>query len=734
VIMKNILFKTVSFLLLLSIGLFCLSTTTRVVSAQSEQYTYDSLNRLVEIRSSDKVIHYAYDDAGNRTGITIENLVAVPLTTSLSPNNAMVSGSGFILIVSGDNFASNSIVQWNGMNRPTTFNNVNQLTATISSSDISAIGTASVTVLNQATTSISNTQTFTIQAGGSCIPASIASNIPAPTGTTITIPVTASDLTGRGVDAYNFVLSFDPNILQPRPVAPVDAAGTLSSGFNITTDVASSGQLKVGAYGTTSLSGSGTLLKLSFNVIGTSGTGSTLTWSEFQLKEGDPCAAPANGSVSVTANNEISGNVTYGIVGAQGTKIVPNVALTASGTSQATATSNSSGDYTFTGLASGSYTVTPTKSGDVNGISSFDSTLVLRYVAAGGGTLSPSQQIAADTNGNSTITSFDATQILRYVAAGGSTAQTGFAGIWKFSPQAHNYASLTNSLANENFNAFLIGEVNGNWTPPGAFAENAESDTEIKQPVVTESIPPVKSGENKIDAQASPLTGVQISLPANAAAMNGRTVTIPVMLSNNNSKAISSYSFAVLFNQNGLVLQPASPAFDRTGTLTTNDFTVVSDTNTPGRLGIAVASANSTITGSGTLLNLRFTVVGQQGNTTALNFSNPVFEDDNGDAVTVTPTNGAFTVTGPTAASVSLGGRITTSNGLAIVKAKVTLTNSSGESRTALSNPFGYYRFTDVPIGETYVISVFSKQGYQFTPQVLNITEELNEVNFSAEP
>ena len=87
----------------------------------------------------------------------------------------------------------------------------------------------------------------------------------------------------------------------------------------------------------------------------------------------------------------------------------------------------------------------------------------------------------------------------------------------------------------------------------------------------------------------------------------------------------------------------------------------------------------------------------------------------------------------PTAASVSIGGQVLTANGNAVGKARVVLTAPNGETRFALTNPFGYYRFDDVEVGETYVFNVVSKQ-YQFTPQVVNVSEELTELNFTALP
>lgn len=143
------------------------------------------------------------------------------------------------------------------------------------------------------------------------------------------------------------------------------------------------------------------------------------------------------------------------------------VTVSLSGSSAATTTTNSSGFYTFTDLADlGNYTVTPTKAGNINGITSFDATLVLRCVAAGANcALSQNQLIAAEVSNDGNVTSFDATQILRFVAANGANANTGQTGNWKFTPASTAYSPLTASQQNQNYEAILIGEVSGDWHP-----------------------------------------------------------------------------------------------------------------------------------------------------------------------------------------------------------------------------------------------------------------------------
>ena len=85
----------------------------------------------------------------------------------------------------------------------------------------------------------------------------------------------------------------------------------------------------------------------------------------------------------------------------------------------------------------------------------------------------------------------------------------------------------------------------------------------------------------------------------------------------------------------------------------------------------------------------------------------------------------------PTAASVLVGGRVMTAKGGGILNARVTITDSNGGTRIAFTNPFGYYRFTDVPAGETYIFSVAAKRcSFSQPSQVRSISEDTNDINF----
>jgi Putative Ig domain len=72
----------------------------------------------------------------------------VPAITSLNPSSANAGGSGFTLTVNGSNFTPDSMVNWNGASRSTSFISSTQLTSSISAGDIAVVGTATVVVRN----------------------------------------------------------------------------------------------------------------------------------------------------------------------------------------------------------------------------------------------------------------------------------------------------------------------------------------------------------------------------------------------------------------------------------------------------------------------------------------------------------------------------------------------------------------------------------------------------------
>lgn len=78
---------------------------------------------------------------------------------------------------------------------------------------------------------------------------------------------------------------------------------------------------------------------------------------------------------------------------------------------------------------------------------------------------------------------------------------------------------------------------------------------------------------------------------------------------------------------------------------------------------------------------------------------------------------------------VTVSGRVTTPDGRGLRNAIVALTDSLGVRQTATTSSFGLYTITGVRSGEQYAIGVNTKR-YRFTPQNLNITDSLANVDF----
>jgi uncharacterized delta-60 repeat protein len=85
----------------------------------------------------------------------------------------------------------------------------------------------------------------------------------------------------------------------------------------------------------------------------------------------------------------------------------------------------------------------------------------------------------------------------------------------------------------------------------------------------------------------------------------------------------------------------------------------------------------------------------------------------------------------PTAATVSVSGQVLKTNGIGISNATVKLTDSNGLPKTVRTNSFGYYRFEEVPVGETYLLEVRHKT-FNFAPQIVTVNEDISDLNFIA--
>jgi len=299
------------------------------------------------------------------------------------------------------------------------------------------------------------------------------------------------------------------------------------------------------------------------------------------------------------------------------------------------------------GLGGGPYNVTPSKTGDVNGISSLDASRVAQHVAKLI-TLTSNQQLAGDASNNGSLSSFDASLIAQTVAG---LPNAGIAGIWKFVPSSRTYLSLSGDETDQNFNAILVGDVTGNWSA---------SDASVKG---------IAPNGMYSDSAAQ----VTVSLP-NTAGASGLSVTIPITVGDLTGFGVVAYDFTLAFDPN--VLQLQSPPTDSGGTLSSG-MTITPNASSPGRLIISAFGSN-VLSGAGTLLNLKFNVVGAPGTSTPLTWQMFTFNEGMPSASVA---NGSFTVNNPTSSFQFSAANYSASE--SVGSAIITVTRSGDTSSTS---------------------------------------------------
>ncbi|MBV9240841.1 MAG: carboxypeptidase regulatory-like domain-containing protein, partial [Acidobacteria bacterium] len=96
---------------------------------------------------------------------------------------------------------------------------------------------------------------------------------------------------------------------------------------------------------------------------------------------------------------------------------------------------------------------------------------------------------------------------------------------------------------------------------------------------------------------------------------------------------------------------------------------------------------------------------------------------------TITVTTQGQSCQAPTAARVSVSGRVLTSDGAGLRNAVVNMRDANGRIRTAITSAFGYYRFDNVDAGN-YVMAVSARK-FTYQARIISVNDELTEENFT---
>ena len=408
--------------------------------------------------------------------------------------------------------------------------------------------------------------------------------------------------------------------------------------------------------------------------------------------------ATATATNTPTPAAVISGTVAYGNA-ASPPKYISNVTVTGEGSPLVSTTTDApgatAGQYSLTGFGSGSYTVSLTKTTGQNSISSNDAARIAQHVTGINPLTTDNQKVTADVSGSGDISSFDAAMIARFAAGVG--ASTGATNTWRFflppgpnfpvgsSPTSRTYPQVTSSIAGEDYIGLLIGDVSGNWVPSSA----------------------------RSDAGRPRHSAVAVNLPEVVTAADNEII-IPVSVKGAANKEIISYEFDLRYDPT--VIEPQQDPVDVAGTASRGLF-AVSNAEEKGLLRV-VMYGPFPIDGNGALLNLRFVAVGSAGLVSPLTFERIIFNE--GDPET-TVTSGKVELSASTADTAEVDGRLLDPMGHGIPLARVTLTDTAGQTRSAVSNGFGYYRFGGLEAGQSYTISSESRE-WKFAPLTVAIT------------
>jgi outer membrane protein assembly factor BamB len=202
------------------------------------QTTYVSVSELTaQIPSTD--IAQPGSDAvtvsDQTSGVALSNavnfIVSGPSLASISPGSATAYAPGFTLTLTGSNFTSNSVVEWQGTPLATTYSSPTALTAAVPAPDLTSAGTVAVTVAASAGSQVmSSSRPFVVQPLAPLSLGSISPSVVYAGGPAFNLMALGQGFTGSSVIQWNGTsrtttyVSTDELIAQIQPTDIASAA------------------------------------------------------------------------------------------------------------------------------------------------------------------------------------------------------------------------------------------------------------------------------------------------------------------------------------------------------------------------------------------------------------------------------------------------------------------------------------------------------------------------------
>ena len=169
-------------------------------------------------------------DSPQTISVTYTILARVPVLTSLNPGARSAGMPGFTLAATGSNFTSQSVLNWNGSARPTTYVSATQLSAQISAADIQQPGAYNVTIAEPDAASGSNAIVFPVDNTNTLSISSVAPKSVTVGSGPVTLTVNGEDFDLSSVVYWNGLARATTVLSATQLVAQISAADIVTTG------------------------------------------------------------------------------------------------------------------------------------------------------------------------------------------------------------------------------------------------------------------------------------------------------------------------------------------------------------------------------------------------------------------------------------------------------------------------------------------------------------------------
>ena len=127
---------------------------------------------------------------------------------------------------------------------------------------------------------------------------------------------------------------------------------------------------------------------------------------------------------------------------------------------------------------------------------------------------------ASDSSGDGQVSAYDAALLARHLV--GFTTPPSAAGQWRFTPPSRSYPALTTDLPQEDYTAYLVGDVTGNWASEGTVRSATTDGQTIVSSSITERGTQVHMAVRV--GLAAPVLGYQLTVQHNPATVQFSTI------------------------------------------------------------------------------------------------------------------------------------------------------------------------------------------------------------------